>query len=331
MAKSNNIKGKAFEYAVLSCLKESLDEGGANATVDVSNAFKKARDSFEGMSETAKADYISAAACGIEMIKLLEPCLNAQNETFKLQIQADARGQEGDVRDVVCIRGDAAWEIGFSCKHNHEALKHPRVTNDMDFGSDWVGVPCSSEFKRAVSAALAPVEEWAENGDSWCQHDDVHELVYLPIIQAFVSEIQRLCDLDPSIPGKLLGYFFGIEDFYKIIANDRRSKGMPGATKVMAFNLGGTLGTACGSVKSIRPVRRLKMPSKLFDIRIKDGTKTTLVMTFDENWVISMRLHNADKKVKRTGLKWDVQLKGMPSDMYQQEQPWSCEYGVVKL
>lgn len=245
------------------------------------------------------------------MIRPLEPKLSSHGSLLKLQIQTDSKGQKGDVRDVVCIRDEEGWEIGFSCKHNHEALKHPRITEGMDFSYDWGGIPCSEKFKQAISKALEPVNIWAENGDCWRHHSDVvHDLVYLPILEAFVDEIRRLCNIDESVPSKLLGYFFGVEDFYKIIAKDKRRNGTPGTTKVMAFNINGTLGQASSGVRPLHSVKRIKMPS------------TTILITFDENWSVSMRLHNADSKVKRTGLKWDVQLKGMPADMYQQEQPW---------
>lgn len=320
---TNTIKGKAFEYAVLRSLERKLAGEDVEVNIVKSPAFETAKSSFEVLDDNAKRDYKLAADCGIDMIRPLEPRLGNSNSILKLQIQTDAQGQEGDVRDVICIRDAEGWEIGFSCKHNHEALKHPRVTEGMDFGSDWVGIPCSAEFKQRIASALKPVEKWADSGDLWRQHSDiVQDTVYMPILNAFVDEISRLCELDASVPGKLLGYFFGVEDFYKIIAKDRRRDGAPGTTKVMAFNINGELGQSDSGVKPLHPVKHIKMPSKLFDIRVKEGTKTTILITFDESWVVSMRLHNADSKVRRTGLKWDVQLKGMPSDMYQQEQPW---------
>lgn len=323
---TTTIKGKAFEYAFLCSLERKLISDDVEVSIVNSPALETAQDSFEKLDDDAKRDYESAADRGVEMIRPLEPRLGNCDSIIKLRVQTDAQGQEGDVRDVVCGCDVEGWEIGFSCKHNHEALKHPRVTEGMDFGSDWVGFPCSAEFKRRVADALKPVGEWADSGDLWRQHGDVvKDVIYMPILEAFADEIRRLCELDESVPSKLLGYFFGVEDFYKIIAKDRRRGGTPGTTKVMAFNINGQLGRSGSGVKPLHPVKHIKMPSRLLDIRIKKGTKTTLLITFDESWAVSMRLHSADSKVKRTGLKWDVQLKGMPSDMYQQEQSWFVE------
>ena len=42
------------------------------------------------------------------------------NGKFVISLQTDSKGQQGDVRDVL-LTGNG-WEIGMSCKHNHEAV-----------------------------------------------------------------------------------------------------------------------------------------------------------------------------------------------------------------
>ena len=331
MTKGNMVKGKGFEYAVLEALKALLGRNGAKAEVevDVSEAYLTAKRCFDELNRDAQLDYMAAALAGVKVIQPLEPHLTVgeEGDPVVLRIQGDARGQQGDVRDVVCIRPSEGWELGISCKHNHEALKHPRITKDADFGANWIGVPVSRKFSEEIYRVLDVVEDWL--GTKWSEHPDKLDAVYRPALEAYVSEIARLCHIDESAPPKLVKYFFGSDDFYKLIAKDIRGKGIAGRTKVMAFNMYGTLGRPAKGRRPFHPVRQIKMPTRLIEIRVKPRSKTTLLMTFDEGWSISMRLHSADSKVMRTGLKWDVQLLGMPNGLYEQEQPWLPPNGLV--
>ena len=68
------------------------------------------------------------------------------NEPFDLSILPDSAGIKGDVRDVICLRKQDGRVIGFSCKHNRYAVKHSRLSDTIDFGKQWVAVPCSKEY-----------------------------------------------------------------------------------------------------------------------------------------------------------------------------------------
>ena len=67
----------------------------------------------------------------------LEPRLLYDNTDvpifLKISADAAAKGADGDVRDVICLRKGTLWEIGFSCKHNHEGeLWREAFTNKED-------------------------------------------------------------------------------------------------------------------------------------------------------------------------------------------------------
>ena len=72
--------------------------------------------------------------------------------------------------------------------------------------------------------------------------------------------------------------------------------------------MNGTLNIPSKTEKSIYKVKKIHYP--------------TISIIFDEGWQIDMRLHNADSKVKITGLKFDVQLTGQPNGIYQQQRSW---------
>lgn len=323
MARGTTIKGIAFEYATCCAFATYLI--GKKVAVDCeinSDAYRTAKRSFESLDESTQRDYRAAAEASIDVIIPLEPKLTDLSDCspLRIRIQTDAQGQQGDVRDIVLARPQDDWEIGISCKHNHEALKHPRVTKDADFGSDWIGTPCSDHFLNEVASTMALVEKHV--GEKWDALPKKHERVYIPILDAYIAEIARLCEVDPEAPSKLLAYFFGHEDFYKVIAMDRRVGQQSGLTKTMAFNMHGTLGKASGSARPIRSLKKVLLPDKLITIGRKDNSNTTIEIVLSKGWVVKMRLHSADKAIKTTGLKWDVTLAGMPTDIYMQERTW---------
>lgn len=53
---------------------------------------------------------------------------------------SDDKGKAGDVRDVIAIRALQRWEIGVSAKNNHEAVKHSRLSTELDFGDKWLQI-----------------------------------------------------------------------------------------------------------------------------------------------------------------------------------------------
>lgn len=238
---------------------------------------------------------------------------------LSLAVNADAvaQGSDGDVRDVVLLRDEEGWEIGISCKHNHDALKHPRITEGLDFGKDWVGYPCSVQFLGKMRLIAERIRELSYAKMLWKDVTSKVEDFYIPILNEHLNEIQLMCETHDDVPERLLSYFFGSRDFYKVIANDSKK-----TTTIEGFNMHGTLNKSCGNNKATMNVSRIKMPTKLLDARFKDGTDTTIVLTFNDGWVVSMRLHNKDKEAKTTSLAWDVKLVGYPTGTFINIRPW---------
>ena len=319
------IQGKAFEYACLQSIATKLQEESKTIEIKDTKAYRTARDAFLALSDDEKKRYMLAANTAIKIIFPLEPKLQNEDSDLPLLISISsdsiAKGSQGDVRDIVCLRMRSGWEIGFSCKHNHQALKHPRITEAKDFGKAWVGYPCSEKYLATVRNILQPIEELQRSGINWSDVPDKIERFYVPILRAIIDEFSNLCKQHDDVPQKLLSYFFGSQDFYKIISLEKDKQ-----TKVVAFNMNGTLNKSSEDVKPLYKVKRIHYPTRLVDIRfkkLKEGfSNTTISIIFDEGWQIDMRLHNADSKVKITGLKFDVQLAGQPNDIYQQQRSW---------
>ncbi len=330
MAKNNGkqtIQGKAFEYACLNAIAERLEEEDKEFKIVDNPAYKTAINSYKTLTTQEQETYKLAGKTAVKIIFPLEPrILNEDYDDVPLLLSISndsiAKGVGGDVRDIICLRIKSNWEIGFSCKHNHEALKHPRITEAKDFGSAWLGYACSQNFISQMNSILNPLEKLQENQVNWRDIKNKADTYYVPILQAIMDEFKSICAQYSDAPKRLLSYFFGAQDFYKIISIEKDRQ-----TKVTAFNMNGTLNNPSTNVMPIYKVKRIHYPTRLVDIRFKKernglDSKTTISLIFDSGWQINMRLHNADTKVKMTGLKFDVQLVGQPNDIYQQQRSW---------
>jgi hypothetical protein len=291
-------------------------------SVEDSPQLVTARQFFASVPDELRTKLIFAADAATRVVTRLEPQLEnpGDNIPLYLSIQTDSKGQKGDVRDVLCIRKRNEWEVGLSCKHNHNAVKHNRLSPRVDFGKKWLGIPCSNLYFATVNPLfdeLRAIMTTSKSTILWDSLERKEERFYIPVLQAFIDELRRLDRDNPDIiPMKLIQYLIGNRDFYKVITDDRRK-----TTRVEAVNLYGTLNRSSCGVKSIVNVPRLKLPTQFHSIDIKRDSVTTAVIVCDEGWTLSMRIHNGDKPVVDS-LKFDIELGSLPNSMHAQVEPW---------
>ncbi|WP_160683616.1 HaeIII family restriction endonuclease [Clostridium sp. C2-6-12] len=310
--------GKAFEYACLNSLNSELSDQQEVILEDTS-ALNVARDFYNGADEKTKEKMDLAANAAVRVILRLEPQLQnpLKNNPLYLTIQEDAAGISGDVRDVLCIRRQNEWEIGLSCKHNHSAVKHSRLSPSIDFGQMWFGIPCSNEYFEEITPMFDELRELKSKKVLWREIENKEERYYIPLLKAFMKELKRLDSENPNIiPKRLLSYLLGLNDFYKVITDDKRK-----VTKVQVYSLYGTLNRAAGRIRPQVKIPQLVMPERFFNIDFKPSSGNTVHVVCDGGWTISMRIHNASSKVEPS-LKFDVNLLGVPPTLYTHHEPW---------
>lgn len=353
------INGKAFEYATLVELYRELKNTGwkseqleiltDNNYHNIEKAYQMVDKSDEEVIdedevailhiETELNDYHRAARVAAQYLRMMEPVLSANNNVFGvLRAMPDSAGIKGDVRDIdFRIYKDAQHveiinEIGISCKNNHEAVKHPRITENPDFASEWTqGVfKCSKEFLDNMEKIQFKIDEYAVKYKKWSAVDNKMDTIYYPIINLFAKEIKRLGIVVEGSSQReqenakqftklFFEYMFGTQDFYKIIKDDGSE-----ATKIYPYNMHGSLMKPYNGIKNQQAVKTITMPEEIVEVRIKPKSKTTIEIYFDQ-WIITMRLHNADTKITRTSLKFDVQIKAQPRKVMGIILPWSYE------
>jgi len=313
--------GKAFEYACLKSL-QALLPAAQGAQIKETAQLETARRSFHTAPASLRDKLEKAASAAARVIARLEPQIEfpGSSAPLCLSLQSDARGQGGDVRDVICSRAQNEWEIGFSCKHNHHAVKHSRLSAKIDFGAAWFGLPCSREYFGAIAPLFDELQAIRESSNAaalWSSVERKNERFYMPALRAFMDELARLDAANPgAVPERLIRYLVGKNDFYKIIADDSRR-----TTRIEAVNISGTLNRPAGGRHSIANVARLKLPTQFHDVSFKANSETTIALVCDEGWSVSMRIHSASSRVEPS-LKFDVNLISLPNTIHAQVEPW---------
>lgn len=310
---TQTINGKAFEYALLN---EFLGRLGTitNVSVVESEPYKTALKCYLSFSEKDQSYYTLVASFAINFLIDIEPRLSngiSDTDTLQLEIVSDKEGQTGDVRDVLAIRSLQKWEIGVSAKNNHRAVKHSRLSKDIDFGQKWLEIPNSETYFSEIDPIFSFLEEKRnkDKNTKWSSISNKSDTVYIPILNAFKKELEKLNSENPDIvPGKLVKYLIGSNDFYKIIKGKNK-------VEIHAFNLYGTLNQALGANKPKAKVTKVKLPDRLIEVVFKNKSKTTLLITLNEGWQFSCRIHSAKSNIE-TSLKFDINLVSTPHSLF---------------
>jgi hypothetical protein len=231
-------------------------------------------------------------------------------------LQKDDAGTKGDVRDIVIKRDSIGWEVGLSIKHNHEAVKHSRLSHSLDFGQEWFAVPCSQNYWDDVNPIFTRLEADKAAGKKWSDLADKESAVYIPLLNAFMDEIARTNAADPSMPQKMVEYLIGTNDYYKVVSRDGKK-----LTLIHTFNMHGSSNKPSKVNISAITVPVVQLPTELVAIKFKSGSNNTVEMYLNNGWQLSFRIHNASTKVEPS-LKFDVQFIGMPVSILNIECKW---------
>ena len=310
---TQTINGKAFEYALLLESHERL-KLLTKVSITQNNPYHTAKAFFDSFSEEEQDTFRITASAAINFLIDIEPRLSNgsdKNDILVLEIVSDKAGQSGDVRDVLIIRSLQKWEIGISAKNNHRAVKHSRLSLNIDFGNKWLGLPCSQQYFDEIQPVFDMLAGLRTTNKStkWTSIENMHEVVYLPILNAFRKELLRLDKANPNIAAeKLVQYLIGNQDFYKVIKGNKK-------VEVQAYNLNGSLNLPFEKIKPKAKIQKLKLPSRLIEIVFQDNSSTTILVSLNEGWQISFRIHNASSRVE-SSLKFDISLVSVPHTLF---------------
>ena len=308
MTSKSNTNGRGFEFACLLVLKEQIAQYRAVEILE-NGGYHASKVAWEALSQPEQERFKWSIEATIPTLFALEPNILDGEEVLELFVQDDKRGETADIRDIVLRRGCNIWEVGFSVKHNHVAVKHSRLARSLDFGARWYGVHCSPTYWQAVTPIFEFLELEKRKGTLFSALAQKEEQIYEPLLKAFIAEISKQVKEHPSIPQDLVRYLLGKFDFYKIISHDIRR-----LTTVQAFNMYGFLNLPSAKEKPTIKVQRVRLPSHILYIDFKFGSRNTVLLVFDNGWQFSFRIHNASSRVEPS-LKFDIQLEGIPAEL----------------
>lgn len=316
MSKSND-NGRALEFAYLTELTKVLLVF-RNVVVEDSAGFEASKKAWDKASDKEKEIFRSSAKAGIKGVLDCEPLLiDNADDTLRLKIPTDDKGKDGDVRDIIIVRSEIGWEIGISVKNNHSAIKHPRLSSVLDFGEKWFGIKCSDDYWISIKPIFDKLNFKKKEGLKWNELSSKEDLVYVPLLKAFLAEIKNSYDLHgENLAQNMVEYLIGKHDFYKAIGRNRKR-----ITEVQPYNLRGTLNKPSGHNKPKVIIPLALLPKRIILADFVPESKTTIEIIFDEGWHMTFRLHNASSRVEPS-LKFDVQFKGMPANIICIEYKW---------
>lgn len=316
MSSASNDQGRAYEYAWINVLYDRLSQIKNVHIVNNTSLHANER-SWNLMSTEQQALFMQSADAAVDAILELEPIMvEISKDEVLLEFQRDGAGVEGDVRDIVIKREAIAWEIGLSVKHNHEAVKHSRLSHRLDFGAEWFNMPCSEDYWNAINPIFNMLKSEKQNNIKWTELPDKENDVYIPLLQAFMDEIIRSYNINNDIPRRMVEYLIGVCDYYKVVSMDNKRM-----TLIHTFNLHGTLNRPSNEKQSDIVVPIVDLPTEIISLRFKPGSTNTVEMYLNNGWELSFRIHNASTYVEPS-LKFDIQFIGMPLSILSIECRW---------
>ncbi len=309
MSASSNDNGRAYEFACMQVFANSIGMY-RSVSIDKNSAYYANKRAWNTLNKHIQSMYLLSANAAVEAVFQAEPrMIEADNDMLILRFQTDEEGKKGDVRDLLVIRKEIAWEIGFSIKHNHFAVKHSRLSAKNDFGKVWYGIPCSATY----FAAIKPIFDYLKiEHKKETKFDDLPNKwddVYVPILRAFRDEVNYQNEIHPELASNFAAYLLNRFDFYKVISIDAKR-----ITQLNGYNMYGTLNKSGRDKQPSIDIPIVALPTKITNIDFYLDRKNTLEMTLNNGWSFTLRLHNAST-ITQASLKFDVQLLGAPASI----------------
>lgn len=318
MSSSSNNQGRAYEYAWIKVLSDKLNDC-SQVEIIKNSSYDTNKKTWDKLSAEKQKLFLTSAKSAIDTLIDLEPMLVDNSGKLFIEALKDSEGIKGDVRDLIIKQSN--WEIGLSIKHNSNSLKHSRISKGLDFGMTWYKVPCSKKYWQQTKPIFDCLEAKKAKRLKWKDVKNKTDKYYVPVLDAFIEEINYANKTDEKTATKLAKYILGLYDYHKIISNDNKR-----ATYIQTFNMSGSLNKQTAHRISIISVPRVKLPTEIIAVKKKRNkagkqSKTTVEIYMNNGWSFSFRLHNADKMVNAS-LKFDIKAIGMPCEVLNIECKW---------
>lgn len=295
--------GRAFEWAIGRELSKKT-----NFPITKNSFSINAESAFNNISSSKQQTFKNAAENAIEHILKKETKFFKSKKIGAVVFNTDAAGKNGDVRDVLLeLNGK---QLGISCKNNHEALKHSRLSATVDFIKKWnIDIDgCSLKYWNKVKPIFKKLKDIKTQSNGtflWADIVDKPNQYYWPLLDAWADEINDTCAISiqkqSQVCKSIILYLIGKHDFYKVICEGSQR------VHIQAYNFNNTLST-----------KRTNYPDSIIAINKKNGGQYSKTIVFNHGYSINFRIHSASSRVEPS-LKFDITAIGLPTtEVYQQ-------------
>lgn len=298
MSKKSNRNGRAFEAIVFYDLVKEIEKRKINCSITERGYTYHKQDMvfFNELSDGDEKD-IKLRDDYLKNVNLITKWLfkkfNLEScDSLILDKLPDDAGKEGDITDIriTVVKNYQYKDINLSLKNNSNALKHSRIAGVPQ----WLGIrEDSKEYKMYIEKYNAiwndiknKIEEYNSKSSNkvtiYSQLDlisknfkcnDIYRRYYNLIKDFFID----FCS-NPTRTNQLFRYLVGNVEFYKIINKNKNIH--------------------------IAEYINITPPTK---VTFGRNENNYLLLSFNNNWKISIRLHNGDDRLSPS-LKVDAQL-----------------------
>lgn len=270
----SNTLGRAFEYA----LCQKIVSYFTNITLTDRAIFEQGKDKnyYDSLSSVEKIKY------DIATNRICSEWLNSKilaSKTYTLDRLPDSAGVNGDVTDIRLETSDSI--VNISLKHNHNALKHPRLTRvpkwiDIDSDSKY-----ASDYNNIWNSFLSKANNLSSTATLFSELIDIdNEFVfnnlYDPLCNLVSNYLSQNIKTSSQVES-LFKFMVGKYNFYKII--DTRDYIL------------------------IQDFIDLKIPT---NVKINKIDKSYIQMIFNNGVILTLRLHTASSRISTKSVKFDV-------------------------
>lgn len=276
MTSRSNLHGRTLEYLITDII--TVKYSGASLTKQAQLSQARDAGKLKNLHPPLLAE-LNKAACGLNT--WLNNKFNLSNQTT---IDVDRLpDKSGNVTDI-CLTLNGGQQINLSLKHNHKALKHQRpfrtplhcgyskTSSEMvKFQTTYQGI--TQNFMQVVGG----VKYFKE-----LPNDLIKKHLYIPVcelVSNFVNTYSSTCSSN-------LFQYLVCNNYYKIVVNSNKH------------------------ILEIQEFAQITNHTQVIASNDSSRKNCYIDLTFNNDWIISMRLHSASSKLKTNpSLKFDTKAK----------------------
>jgi len=326
VSSQSNDRGRTFERIVHGCLNLSLVDGIPPNNILNKAILDEALRLFPDFSRTKLDDVLEKNYCDSakKLAGFLVAAIAGRNKVVKIEHYEDSRSaSELDPSDLGLVFSNKSV-LGISCKANHEASSHDRVSANQNSNTvvnwldgSWVNANESAinDFKMNIEKLFRSFEKKAvvRPGGNWRDLDKETKYQLYTDIAREVCSFLRGALSDRRNSTKLLRRIFGSRPYFKVKTDPKKNKVtiQPVLINYRSAQNWIPLNPAACQI-ALRGVSIANMSAPLSPNTVKESKhkfeRLVVSSSFSgHNWEWRGRLHNAKTEYERS-LKFDFEI-----------------------